>query len=102
MSSLGPWPILATGGGVREGQVRTAGRCWKFFVAYHSTGAGRDRIADGRPGPVQRRPASGVQQACGRHGMTCGRALDGRNSRFARRGHQTGLKYSRLCAFSTM
>ena len=83
MSSLGPWPILATGGGVRAGQVRTVGRCWKFFVAYHSTGAGRDRIADGRPGPVQRRPASGVQQAGGRHRLTFARASGARNSRFA-------------------
>lgn len=73
-----------------------------FCGVYHSTGAGRDRIAAGRPGPGQRRPASGVQQAGGRHGMTCGRALDGRHSRFARVGHQTGLKYSRLCALSTI
>lgn len=102
MSSLGPWPILSTGGGVRAGQVRTVGRCWQFFGVYHSTGARTGRIRAWRPGPAQCRPATGVQQAGGRHGMTCGRALDGRHSRFARVGHRTCLKYSRLCAFSTM
>ena len=103
MLLLGAWPILATGGGgAVAARALSVGRCTQFSGVYHSTGTGPNRIAAGHPGPVQRRTASGVQQAGGRHGMTCGLALDGRNSRFARVGHQTGLKYSRLCALSTI
>ena len=83
MLLLGAWPILATGGGARAGQARTVGRCRQFSGVYHSTGTGPNRIAAGHPGPVQRRPASGVQQAGGRHRLTFARASGARNSRFA-------------------
>ena len=85
MSSLGPWPILSTGGGgAVAARALSVGRCTQFSGVYHSTGTGPDRIAAGHPGPVQRRPASGVQQAGGRHRLTFARALGARNSRFAR------------------